>query len=211
MKLTRCSSGHFYDADKYSECPQCSDSTVPVSTPVGMGEDVTVPLAKAKNTDFLNDDEGVTLPLTMPSEYPDNDSDVTVSIYPTVVEPSPTGEKATTPAVGWLVCVGGKYIGCDFRLQVGRNTIGRESKNSICLSGDKSVSREPQVIVVYEPMTNRFFVLPGTAKELAYVNNDVLLEREDLHKNDIIELGETKLMLIPCCDERFNWNDILKK
>ena len=24
MKLTKCASGHFYDADKYPECPYCN-------------------------------------------------------------------------------------------------------------------------------------------------------------------------------------------
>ena len=94
---------------------------------------------------------------------------------------------------------------------MGRNTIGRSDSNSVALSGDTSVSKEPQAIIVYEPQGNRFFAVPGTARSLAYVNGQVLLAQTQLNKNDIIELGGTKLMLIPCCDEKFNWNTVFAK
>ena len=219
MKLTRCSGGHFYDADKYSECPQCADSTIPVSAPDRFEEDVTVPLNSNSNfnNSVTDDIDERTLPITDiilggSLNVSENADDKTVSFYePITPKPSEPAGKTDTPAVGWMICIEGKYAGCDFRLHVGKNTIGRKDTNSICLSGDVSISREPQVIVVYEPITNRFFAIPGSANELAYVNDEVLLERVAIQKNDIIEIGSTKLMLIPCCDEKFSWNDVLKR
>ena len=141
--------------------------------------------------------------LTCPVDPTGGDEGVTVPAYQLN---NPAAEKdvksAAAPCAGWLVCVKGRYMGRDFRLQFGKNTIGRKETNSICLSGDVGVSREPQAIVVYEPASNRFFAIPGTARELAYINGEVLLERVELHKNDVIEMGETQLMFIPCCDDK---------
>lgn len=30
-----------------------------------------------------------------------------------------------------------------------------------------------------------------------------------MKKNDVLLIGDTKLMLIPCCDEQFCWEDIM--
>ena len=194
--------------------------------PVGMGGGNTVPVNYS--------DESVTMPITQPAQgsrmpvmnnsgnggmvsMPD-DEGKTIGIYGNVFEnkPAPKTSKdeyagQTSPCAGWLVCVGGMHVGRDFRLYVGRNTIGRSDSNSVALSGDTSVSKEPQAIIVYEPQGNRFFAVPGTARSLAYVNGQVLLAQTQLNKNDIIELGGTKLMLIPCCDEKFNWNTVFAK
>lgn len=220
MKLTRCENGHFYDADRFHSCPQCADDTIPVTAPEGADADVTIPLSAgyAVNGGVDESGEGVTIPLTggdsitFPVDPTGGDEGVTVPAYQLN---NPAAEKdvksAAAPCAGWLVCVKGRYMGRDFRLQFGKNTIGRKETNSICLSGDVGVSREPQAIVVYEPASNRFFAIPGTARELAYINGEVLLERVELHKNDVIEMGETQLIFIPCCDDAFNWSAFCKK
>ena len=160
-------------------------------------------------------DDGATVPVTKPLSgvSADDDEGKTISIYDTIINqntkpPVTPGESSEQngPCVGWLVCIGGVHIGRDFRLFVGRNTIGRGSQNGVVLSGDTSVSKEPQAIIAYEPQNNKFFAVPGTARSLSYVNGQVLLGMTELHKNDIIELGKAKLMLIPCCDEKFSWN-----
>lgn len=113
------------------------------------------------------------------------------------------------PSVGWLVCIAGPHMGTDFRLHAGKNKIGRDDKiNSVVLSGDHKVSRETQVEVVYDAKSNNFFAVPGPARSLGYVNGGLLMTMAPLSKNDVIELGDTKLMFIPCCDDKFNWNTI---
>ncbi len=144
------------------------------------------------------------------------DDEKTIGIYDNIFggssgntrPPVYTGEQTqqTSPCVGWLVCIGGDHIGRDFRLFEGRNTIGRSESNGIALRGDTSVSKEPQAIIAYEPKNNKFFAVPGTSRSLAYVNGQVLLGTTELHKNDVIELGGARLMLIPCCDDKFSWN-----
>ena len=38
------------------------------------------------------------------------------------------------------------------------------------------------------------------------MNGNVVLSPVQLKKNDILQIGEVCLMLIPCCDDVFNWD-----
>lgn len=203
--VTSAGSGVTMPAGGYSG----GGETVPVSGFGGYSGIETVPVSSYGG--------GETIPVTKPlSGVPAaDDEEKTVGLYDDIFgsggntrPPVPSNESVqqTSPCVGWLVCIGGDHIGRDFRLFEGRNTIGRSESNGIALRGDKSVSKEPQAIVAYEPKNNKFFAVPGTSRSLAYVNGQVLLGMTEIHKNDIIELGKAKLMLIPCCDEKFSWN-----
>lgn len=162
---------------------------------------------------------GETIPVTRPDSgaAPKDDEEKTIGILPPIInnkikpsEPSGAGSEQNGPCVGWMVCIGGDHIGRDFRLFEGRNTIGRSEGNGIALTGDKSVSKETHAAIAYEPKNNKFFAVPGTSRSLAYVNGQVLLSITEMHKNDVIELGNARLMLIPCCDEEFSWGKFVQ-
>ena len=118
---------------------------------------------------------------------------------------------ASQPCVGWLVAIGGTHIGQDFHLKVGKNFIGRGQNMDVALTGDKSVSREKQAIVVYEPKQHLYLIQPGEASSLVYCNNEVVLNPKMLNPYDIITVGEVNLLFIPLCGKDFNWNDLLHK
>ena len=111
------------------------------------------------------------------------------------------------PVVGWLVCVKGVHFGESFTITSGRNSIGRNQSNSICLSKDDTVSREKHAWIVFEPRKKRFLVQPGESSGLIYVDGEDVLQPVEIHSNEIIELGGTKLMLVPLCGENFSWED----
>ena len=247
MKLLRCNNGHFYDGDKFQDCPHCGGSRIPTPAPAPMqtptpsfgGEDrtvalgadaapaadVTVPLGGG-STVFDRGDvtvplggfggADVTVPLgadvTVPlggGSWAQNDDEKTVSFYElNNVNVPGAAAKGEAPAVGWLICVKGKLTGRDWRLVAGRNSIGREAGMDVQLSGEASVSRHNHAAIVYEPRQNKFYAVPGESRALAYLNGDVLLGREEMKKNDRLELGESVLMLIPCCDADFSWTAI---
>ena len=48
MKLTKCPNGHFYDADKHSECPYCNGGLETGSAPVLLPRLVLPPRPKAR-------------------------------------------------------------------------------------------------------------------------------------------------------------------
>ena len=115
------------------------------------------------------------------------------------------------PVVGWLVCLNGEEAGKSFTLKSGRNFIGRGADMDVVLSGDMSVSREKQAIVVYEPKQHLYLIQPGEASSLVYCNNEVVLNPKMLKAYDIITVGEVNLLFIPLCGKDFNWNELLHK
>jgi len=220
MNLKKCENGHFYDADTYSSCPHCGVSgghenfTVPFSTPpanvdVTIGgslvreeEQKTVDMSQLSMSDFdapkvapvQNDDEVKTISIW------GRDFDSKESIQSVV-------EEHTTPVVGWLVCVDGAngLKGRDFKLKVGRNFIGRDNDMDVCLRNENSVSRQQHAIIIYEPKQNVFLAQPGNTKELTYLNDEVVLVPKVMKKNDVLQVGNVTLMLVPFCDDAFKW------
>ncbi len=203
MNLTKCSNGHFYDSDTYATCPHCGG---------GGAADVNSTVAFDSSASNI----GATVDLDSFSSEPslggglagmamggnDLDDSKTISIYQSSKVESPQ----ISLVVGWLVCTKGKMYGQDFRLKSGRNFIGRGSDMDICLAGENTVSRDRHATIIHEPRKNIFIAQPGESRELFYVNGDVVLSPIQLKKNDVLQLGDVSLMLIPCCDDAFTWD-----
>ena len=106
-----------------------------------------------------------------------------------------------------MVCVDGAngLKGRDFKLKVGRNFIGRDNDMDVCLRNENSVSRQQHAIIIYEPKQNVFLAQPGNTKELTYLNDEVVLVPKVMKKNDVLQVGNVTLMLVPFCDDAFKW------
>lgn len=197
MRLEKCSNGHFYDADKFSVCPHCSEGGNGNPTK-GIGKEmeanVTVPISRISEPNKANFNAPAP---NVPQWHADEEKTQALKHKSLSVE----------PVVGWLVCVTGKNCGKDFRLKTGRNFIGRNNDMDIALIGDNTVSRDKHAIVVFEPKHNMFLAQPGDSKELFYLNEEVVLSAKEMNKNDKLQIGENTLMLIPCCDDKFNWQE----
>lgn len=213
MNLVRCEKGvHFYDKDKFDSCPFCmadNDAGVTMTyrepdttgddldSPTVAGSAVTVPASSGNMS--LND---AIKSVTETESYEDDDDDMgkTISYYNTTM--------GIEPVVGWLIAINGPEFGKSYEIKSGRNFIGRSKDMDISLQGDDTISRNKHAIVVYEPKSRMFIAQPGESRELFYVNDKVVLNNEQIKKNDVLLLGKTKLMLIPCCDEQFCWEDV---
>lgn len=141
-------------------------------------------------------DDANTVPRTEPNGHDNRDDQKT--IYHGV------GPKGKEPVVGWLVCVKGTQKGMDFRIKPNRNSVGRNPDYDIHLT-DNSVSRDVQLVVVYDAKACKYMVTPGDSKSLAYLNDEVVLEPRELKAHDIMTLGDTELMFVPLCGEKFTW------
>lgn len=115
------------------------------------------------------------------------------------------------PVAGWLVCVSGAHFGESFNIAAGMNSIGRSDSNRIVLDMDNSVSRDKHAFVTYEPRKRRFFVKPGDSSGLTYVNDEYITESIEVKAMDVVELGNSKFILIPLCGENFTWEDYISK
>ncbi|MCD8005852.1 MAG: FHA domain-containing protein [Oscillospiraceae bacterium] len=143
-----------------------------------------------------------------------NSAGTTMSYFSTVMSAASeesTPQVSTDPVVGWLVCVGGKHFGQSFNITTGKNSIGRDESNRIVLPLDNRVSRSKHALITYEPKKRNFYLQPGESSGLTYLNDDYIDESKILRAKDIIELGESKFIFIPLCDESFTWEDYIKR
>lgn len=123
--------------------------------------------------------------------------------------PIEKGERRVDPTVGWVVCSEGADRGRDFRIKAEKNFIGRSTAMDICIAGDPRVSRENHAIVAFEPRNAEFRLYPGDARGLVYLNGRVVDVPVVLQPFDIIEVGDSKLVFVPFCGERFRWPEKL--
>lgn len=106
--------------------------------------------------------------------------------------------------VGWLVCTKGANIGQDYRLHVGWNYIGRDSTMDVYLPDPKVSHRMAKIS--YDPESRTFGIAPCEgAKSLSYLNDKPLRGDRDMEAYDRIRIGDTELMLIPLCSDKFAW------
>jgi hypothetical protein len=135
---------------------------------------------------------------------------------PPAAEPTPELEgmtvmilgknKALELVVGWLVCTEGPQRGKDFHIKAGINEIGREEdpEVDIVIKGDSVISRRYHAEIQYDSEDNVFYLIQK--KNEAVKVNDVKVKRPTkLNPYDLLQLGETKLLFVPLCSEKFQW------
>lgn len=206
MTLVKCPNGHYYDSSRFgNNCPHCG-----MSGAASIGADqTTVPL---NIPDAPQPANAVTEPLTVSQPVVSQPANVTVPIVsdddrtlPVTADMLDGMVEKPAPVVGWLVCTDGVNKGTDYRLHQGRNFIGRSPEMDVCILGDNTVSRSSHAIVVYDPRSNVYLAQPGSSKELFYVNDKLVLNPVELKTMDLLNIGDTKLMFVPLCGERFHW------
>ncbi|MBD5134450.1 MAG: FHA domain-containing protein [Lachnospiraceae bacterium] len=109
------------------------------------------------------------------------------------------------PVTGWLVCISGRHYGESFELKCGVNFVGRERCMDVALTKDDRIAGEKHVIICYEPKEKRFTVQMGDSKETVYVNDEVLAGSAELNAYDHIGIGDSIMMIVPLCGDRFDW------
>ena len=199
--MTRCPEGHFYDPAKHTSCPWCA-----LPTDSGAPENKTRPIQAPPP-----------LPGASPAAPPPTPAVPATPATPAAAAPHPNatvrvGASAKTglkyePVVGWLVCLKGPDRGRDYRLRPEKNFIGRAPTMDIAIEGDNMISRERHAIVIFDPKKKSFWALPGDASGLVYLNGEMVNSPTAMKADDVLELGQTTLVLIPFCGERYSWVD----
>ncbi len=109
------------------------------------------------------------------------------------------------PVVGWLVCIDGADKGKDYRLLGRVNTIGRSEKMDVCIKGDQTISSMNHARIGYGDKNNRFTLIPADGTNVIYLNSEEVYVPTVLAPYDTIEIGETTLVFIPFCSQKFSW------
>lgn len=115
--------------------------------------------------------------------------------------------KRVAQTVGWMVCIKGMGRGIDYHLHSGYNSIGNSDELDICVR-DRKVSHRPVVKVAYDPKSRAYTLLPcGDGVNIVYCNDEALYVPQKLNIYDVITLGDTQLMFVPLCGEKFAWEN----
>jgi hypothetical protein len=220
--MTRCPEGHFYDPAKHPACPWCA-----LPTDAGRVDQKTRPMQAPI--------QGNVAPPPLPAVSAPHAAPPVLSSPPPALPPvntrlasapanplpaPPSNPNATVrlggsakvgakndPVAGWLVCLEGPDRGRDFRLHMEKNFIGRAPNMDVVLDGDNTVSRERHAIVIFDPKKKTFWALPGDASGLVYLNGEIVNSPVQMKTDDILEVGLTKLVLIPFCGDRYSWSN----
>ena len=207
MALIRCQQGHFYDPSRHNACPYCGSmpaggmGATEAQPPIGPGPSPIGATRPMRDTPPPVVGPTVPIrqgnpPLVGGKKAPEEGRTVAVDMKKVGID----------PVVGWLVCVKGPSRGRDYRVRSGRNGIGRSEAMDVQITGDDTVSRENHAFLVYEPRKRIFSIRPGDGRGLVYLNGDEVIQASDIKGYDIIELGETQLMFVPLCSDKFNWD-----
>jgi len=206
--MTRCPEGHFYDPAKHTACPWCA-----LPPDAGAPEQKTRPMRpEAQATPPPLPGAGAMTgsnPPPMPAHASPASPPGAVS-HPNATVRVGASAKAgikQEPVAGWLVCLEGPDRGRDYRLHMEKNFIGRAPNMDVVLDGDNTVSRERHAIVIFDPKKKTFWALPGEASGLVYLNGDIVNSPAQMKADDILEVGQTKLVLIPFCGDRYSWSN----
>ena len=121
-------------------------------------------------------------------------------------EAAPVPDTMDDPPVGWLVVIQGAGQGKVVTIGNGSNAIGRDPGERICLDfGDETISRHGHATITYDPRGRKFYIQHGGGKNLTYVEESPVLLPTELAAFSKMQIGETVLLFVPLCGERFDW------
>lgn len=110
---------------------------------------------------------------------------------------------------GWLVIVSGPGRGAAFPVMRGISQIGRGADQTISLDfGDMAISRQNHAAIAYDPASHTFHLGHGGKSNLVRLNGKPLLTTSVVGDKDVIQIGETTLMLKVLCTPDFNWSAV---
>lgn len=120
--------------------------------------------------------------------------------------PAASVEPDYNPVVGWLVVVDGPGKGKFRPVFYGQNAIGRNADMKIVLDfGDPGISRDAHAFLIYDEVERRFFVKDNGQSNLVRLNGAVVLKPTELNDRDRLTIGQTTVLFVALCDQRFDW------
>lgn len=106
----------------------------------------------------------------------------------------------------WLVCTEGINKGRSYAIHPGKNFLGSGDDMDIQILGDDKVDRYRHAILAFDNKTQKTTLLPGESVGLVYLENAAVYSPQVLQTSAKIEIGESKLMFIPFCGDKFEWS-----
>lgn len=229
MEIVRCSKGHFYDSEENATCPMCAAEAARNRNPIGNnvlpdgiigtsyfydGGDSRAVDNTPSPTVPVNPNGGRVQPyqttVSAGFQHDQSSSNGNMGAYPRTEPISPvaaSSEESTTfdPVVGWLVCIDGATKGRDYRIHSQCNYIGRNANMDISIPEDPHISGENSAQINYVDRTFSFGPVQG--RNAVRINGKPVFNVEKIEAYDVLTVGTTKLLFVPLCGDRFDWNE----
>ena len=201
MAKKTCNKGHIYDSAIYgNNCPFCPSGTGTVVNNNNFGGGDTV--GNYGGTEVNQESGGRTQvggtvgggAPTIPMGGVNYSGGVGGG---TVIRPAGGGTGMATGKriVGLLFSYDTNPIGQIFNIHEGRNLIGRDAGNDICITSDSQVSGKHSVIQ-YLAADGKFRIKDELSSNGTFVNEELKTDTYELSTFDVIRVGSTKLIFI---------------
>ena len=224
MEIVRCSKGHFYDSEENATCPMCAAEAARNKNPIGNNflpdgiigtsyfDDGNTPSPTLPVDPNGGKVQGYQPTVSADYQHAQSSSNGNMGAYPKTEPISPvaaSNEESTTfdPVVGWLVCIEGATKGTDYRIHSQNNYIGRSARMDISIPEDSHISAENSAIIAYDNEDRVFYFGPCSGRNIVRVNGKPALSVEKIEAYDVLTIGTTKLLFVPLCGDRFDWNE----
>ena len=201
MAQARCANGHIYDSDLYGDhCPYCDHGTSTIyfddNYSDGLDGFSQDGFGTSARTSITPEAIGKTMP---PKSFLEKQDEIrgTVGVF--------QKHHGTDPVVGWLVCVKGSSVGTDYRLSAKTNLIGRGSEMDVRIKGDDTITSDTHAKIDYDILNNNFYLIPANNRNTIYLNGGPVYAAQQLSAYDRLRFGETELLFVPFCNDRFQW------
>lgn len=200
MDLKKCKSGHFYDGDKYTECPHCKNNVENRSIATLEKKKITENRDSGNLTRSIfdmNTSKEVASKKKKAEETPEYTDVHAVQVQRHKAEYG--------PVVGWLVGITGNEYGHSYELYAGSNTIGSSLDNVVSITEDSYLCSVSHGVICYQMETGLFFYDIQDSKGRVMINNCPVQENMYIGYMDVIEIGGSSYMLVPLCKDGFSW------
>lgn len=222
MEKVQCTNLHWFDSEKYMQCPFCGAAKMEVKTTtdaIGKTESerktigqILFSKRKTGTTEMASSSmippTGQIGPTLRTSNMPTSQGNSAIPKTELLMKPRPEQSEAVMPvsndyAVSYLFSeevktpVTAWVVGISGK-HCGRSYVVKPGVNLLVNTFNRGAT------ITYEPVTRRFMI-DGEASEI-YCNGFRVGSKRELGAYDVIEIENDKYMFVPFCGPNFDWN-----
>lgn len=212
MEMRTCPKGHFYDGDVNATCPVCEAEKKSMRPGTRANREVTG-LPKTDGGESSEIGETRAVPGTDAAQISSSVSGKRTGTN-RQADPEENGNDmghrtAGQPVAGLFVSMSGPDRGQDYRIHAGCNVIGYGENADIRLvhgvnSAQTGSGEETCALLVYDEADRSFCCFDTPKKEnITRMNGKLVMIPSELHRGDILLLGESELLFLPLDREEF--------
>ncbi|MCZ6601632.1 MAG: FHA domain-containing protein [Planctomycetota bacterium] len=112
-----------------------------------------------------------------------------------------TDQTPPSPFLGWLVALSGRHRGTLFPLSEGKNIVGKDSSNQVCVLDDGISDSHAKLACDSAGVQGRFVISDLDSTSGTFINGRASrIDREEIIDNDLVRFGSIEMIFksLPC-------------